>query len=69
MLKQAWPKASAPYDKTANEKFNYLKDLKSAIRNGLESQKSGGKKKKGAPVETKTLETAYIFTAREFPEF
>jgi hypothetical protein len=69
----AWPKISAPYDKIAGDRLEFLKKSKSTIRDGLDKAKSGGKKgkaKKGAePEAPKVFEKCIVFVAKEYPEF
>lgn len=67
-----WPQVSAPYDKVAGERVEFLKKSKSTIRDGLDKAKTGGKKKpkKGAePEAPKVFEKCVVFVAKEFPEF
>jgi hypothetical protein len=67
-----WPKVSAPYDKVAGERLEFLKKSKSTIRDGLDKAKAGGKKKpkKGAePEAPKVFEKVAVFVAKEYPEF
>ena len=67
-----WPKVSAPYDKVAGERVEFLKKSKSTIRDGIDKAKTGGKKKpkKGAePEAPKVIENCTIFVAKEYPEF
>lgn len=72
LTKQAWPTASAPFDKVLASRLAYLKDAKSKIRVDIEKAKLGGaKKKKGpaAPEAPKVLENCTLFVAKEYPEF
>ena len=66
-----WPVPSAPHDKVASDRLNYMQDMRVCITEGLEKAKSGGKKKgKGKqPEETKEISKCYIFVAKEYPQF
>ena len=72
LCKNPWPKVSAPYDKVAGDRLEFLKKSKSTIRDGLDKAKTGGKKKpkKGAePEAPKVFEKCVVFVANEYPEF
>ena len=66
-----WPIPSAPHDKVASDKLNYLDALRPNVTEGIDKAKSGGKKKgKGKqPEETKEISKCYIFVAKEYPQF
>lgn len=67
-----WPKVSAPYDKVAGERVEFLKKSKSTIRDGIDKAKTGGKKKpkKGAePEAPKVFEKCVVYVAIEFSDF
>ena len=72
LCKQAWPTASGPFDKVTAARLDFLRKTKSAIRQGLDAAKAGGKKKgkKGAAEAepAKVLEKCALFVAREYPE-
>lgn len=70
LFKNQWPLPSTPFNKSIADRYNYMKKLKSSIRDGFDKAKTGGKKaKKGKVEEKKEIEKCYVFVAKEYPEF
>ena len=72
LMNQPWPLANAAFDKQSGDMYKFLGKVKSTIRNGYDTAKAGGNKKKakkGAAEPAKPIEKCYVFVAKEYPEF
>lgn len=72
-MDQGWPQVNQAYDGTLRRMYDYLKLVKSNVRQAQQKAATGGKKAKGGKTaqkgEEKPIENVALFVALEYPDW